>query len=70
MSPLRRYRDSEDITLEELGRRLGVTKSTAWKLERRERIDADLAVEIEQKIGVPRTELRPDLWPAPAQAAE
>ena len=62
MNALRKYRDTEGITLEELGRRLRVTKSTAWKLERRERLDADLVLRIEQAIGIPRETLRPDLW--------
>lgn len=51
-------------TQAELGRRIGKTQAhiSLW-LNRDKRVPADLVLKIEQVTGVPRHELRPDLYP-------
>jgi DNA-binding transcriptional regulator YdaS (Cro superfamily) len=66
--PLRDYRFRERVTLEELGARLGVFKSTVMRWEKR-RIPAERVLDIERVTGVPRTQLRPDLYPTETAAS-
>lgn len=70
-SPLRRYRQSANLTLEEFGGRFGVNKSTVQRWEDG-RVPAERVLDVERSTGVPCHELRPDLYPAPAnpRAAE
>lgn len=51
-----------------LADRIGTTQSQVWYwLKRSKRgVPAEFAPKIEEATGVPRSELRPDLWPASA----
>lgn len=53
-----------------LADRIGTTQSQVWYwLTRSKRgVPAEFVLPIEQATGVPRSELRPDLWPAEARA--
>ena len=55
-----------------LADRIGTTQSQVWYwLERSKKgVPAEFVLPIEQATGVPRGELRPDLWPVePAEAS-
>lgn len=56
------YRKSHSLTLESLGVRLGVGAAAVCKWERR-RIPAERVLDVERLTGIPRHELRPDLYP-------
>lgn len=63
LSPLRKYRDSREMTLADLAERLGVDKSTVQRWETgRVRIPADRIIDVERETGVSRADLRPDLF--------
>jgi DNA-binding transcriptional regulator YdaS (Cro superfamily) len=64
--PLTQYRRDAGLTLQELGDRLNVGRAAVCKWERRQ-IPAERVLEIERVTGVPRHELRPDLYPPPAE---
>lgn len=53
-----------------LADRIGTTQSQVWYwLERSKKgVPAEFVLPIERETGVPRSELRPDLWPAEARA--
>lgn len=51
-------------TAQELAKRLAVTPQA---LSQWERVPALRALEVERITGVPRHELRPDIYPAPAE---
>jgi DNA-binding transcriptional regulator YdaS (Cro superfamily) len=65
--PLRRLLEERGLSLSDLARRLGVNKSsiTLWGLRR---IPAERVLEIEKLTGIPRHDLRPDIYPAPEQS--
>lgn len=65
MNALGAYRNENRLTLEAVGKILGVTKATVFKYERRERLAADTVAEIERRLGIPKWKLRPDLWSPP-----
>ena len=49
-----------------LAERLGVSQQTVSLLLKASRVSAEMAVRLENRLGVPREELRPDLFaPAP-----
>ena len=50
------------LRLIDLADRLGVHKSSVTRWGHK-RLSAERAIEIEQATGIPRFELRPDLWP-------
>lgn len=54
-----------------LAERIGTTQSQVWYwLQRSKRgVPAEFVLPIERETGVPRNELRPDLWPEMAGAA-
>jgi DNA-binding transcriptional regulator YdaS (Cro superfamily) len=62
-NPLRSYRVKSDppLTLEQLGEALGVNKSTVLRWEE-SKIPAERVLDVERITGIPRTELRPDLF--------
>lgn len=61
--PLKDYRERSDLTQLELARQLGVTRETVarWETGRR-KIDPARAARISEATGVPRKELRPDVF--------
>lgn len=61
--PITRYREERDMTLEQFAALLGLRAPAICKWEKGGRkISAERAVEIEQRVGIPRHELRPDLF--------
>lgn len=55
----------------QLADRIGTSQSQVWYWLARSKkgVPAEFVLPIEQATGVPRSELRPDLWPAePAEA--
>lgn len=53
-----------------LADRIGTTQSQVWYWLTRSKkgVPAEFVLPIERETGVPRGELRPDLWPAEARA--
>ena len=62
-NPLRSYRLRTGLTLQQLAGRIGVHKTTILRWEEG-RVPAERMVEIERVTGLPRRELRPDLFQA------
>ena len=68
MNRLEIYRTERGLTYEALGNKSGFAKHVAWKHCHASKIPAESAVKYSDTLGIPRSELRPDLWP-PATAA-
>lgn len=67
-SPLRRYREGQQQTLEALGALFAINKSTMMRWEEG-RVPAERVLEVERVTGVSRHELRPDIYgPSPSDA--
>lgn len=67
--PLRQYRERTGLSLAAVAARVGVTRQTLSRIELEvHKPGPELAKELEAKTGVPRHELRPDLWDAPKGA--
>ena len=64
-SPLTRYRAAHGLTLEAVAEAIGVNKSTVLRWEDGG-IPAERIIQLEQATGIPRHELRPDLYPEQA----
>jgi DNA-binding transcriptional regulator YdaS (Cro superfamily) len=64
-NPITKYRADNNLSLEALGSLMGVNKSTVLRWEEGQ-VTAERAVEIEAAIGIPRHELRPDIFGAAA----
>lgn len=63
----RKYRNTNNILQEELAERLGINQGTVSNIERGARnVSAAFAEEIENKINIPKEDLRPDLFTDPA----
>jgi transcriptional regulator with XRE-family HTH domain len=61
--PVRYWRFMNGEKLLETATKLGISESYLSLLERKKRgISPQLAIKIEKKLGIPRAELRPDLW--------
>lgn len=52
-----------------LANALNLDHSAVSKWKRRNRVPTERVPDIERVTGIPRHELRPDLWPAPVMAA-
>lgn len=65
--PLRLYREANGHSVASLARLVGVNRSTFLRWEER-RVPAERVLDVERVTGVPRHELRPDLYPAPTLA--
>lgn len=60
---LRAYRDRNQLSQEEVAERLGISRSMVGLLENGEReFTADMAVRIEERLGIDRVLIRPDLF--------
>lgn len=59
--PLRAFRDTAKMTLADVGKRLGVHKTTVLRWEEG-KIPAERALAISEATGIPMVELRPDLY--------
>lgn len=66
--PLRALLSEREMRLSDLARIVGVDKSTATRWARG-RVPAERVLAVEKATGVPRHELRPDIYPAPANEA-
>jgi transcriptional regulator with XRE-family HTH domain len=66
--PITEYRANKNLSLEAFGGKFGVNKSTVLRWESGQ-VTAERAVEIERKTGIPRSKLRPDLFPATRKSA-
>jgi DNA-binding transcriptional regulator YdaS (Cro superfamily) len=64
-NPITKYRADNNLSLEALGSLMGVNKSTVLRWEEGQ-VTAERAVEIEAATGIPRHELRPDIFGAVA----
>lgn len=55
-----------------LAERIGTTQSQVWYWLARSKkgVPAEFVLPIERETGVPRSELRPDLWPDDKEVAE
>lgn len=51
----------KDMRLADLARAVGVDRATAWRWAQK-RIPAERVAEVERVTGIPRHELRPDLY--------
>lgn len=60
-SPIGEYRRAHGLTLEALGQRLSVDKTTVMRWEAR-RVPADRVLDVERVTGISRELLRPDLY--------
>ena len=70
LHPLRVHRSKNKLSCEELGKKLGIAATTVRSYENGNRtISGDFAVTIEERIGIRREELRPDLFQREAAAA-
>jgi plasmid maintenance system antidote protein VapI len=68
--PLRQFRTVNGLRPRDLADKLGISAVQVWRLEKRKRdITPEMALKIEQTLGIPRWQSRPDLWPAPEQGA-
>jgi DNA-binding transcriptional regulator YdaS (Cro superfamily) len=67
-SPIAEFRRAEGLTLEALGQRLSVDKSTVMRWETR-RVPADRVLDVERVTGISRQLLRPDLFERQPEAA-
>jgi transcriptional regulator with XRE-family HTH domain len=63
LHPLRSYRRKNRLKAAQLAKTLGIAPSTLRSFENGNRtIDADWALEIEKRLGIDRSEIRPDLF--------
>ena len=68
--PLREYRTARELSCADLAKLLGMPESTLRSYENGTRtVPAETAVEIEKRIGIPRGQIRDDLWDAQSSAA-
>ena len=58
-----KFRKKAGLTLCALGEMIGVQKSAVHKWERGRPPSPSSAIQIERVTGIPRHDLRPDLWP-------
>jgi predicted transcriptional regulator len=65
--PLRKYRVERGLSCAELAKTLDLAEATVRSYENGNRtISAETAVAIEKRIGIPRAQIRSDLWELPA----
>lgn len=64
--PIARFRALHELTLDAFGELVGVKKSVVSKWENGIAPSPQSAIEVERATGIPRHELRPDLWTPPS----
>lgn len=69
MNRLEIFRTESGLTYEALGNKAGFAKHVAWKHCHASKIPAESAAKYSDTLGIPRSELRPDLWPPTAAPA-
>lgn len=63
--PIKQYREAHGLTQLELAELLGVSRPLIGHIENGEKVvKAEVAPVWESILGIPRHELRPDLWPS------
>lgn len=67
--PIAQYRALHELTLDAFGGLVGVKKSVVSKWENGVAPSPQSAIEVERVTGIPRHELRPDLWVRPSAVA-
>lgn len=61
---LEKYLVEHGISIMEAARRMGINYVHVWRhCTGRRRVTADYAMRYHKTLGIPRSELRPDLWP-------
>lgn len=61
--PLRAFRLQKKLSCEDLGKKLNIAATTVRSYENGNRtISGDFALTIEEKLGIPREQIRPDLF--------
>lgn len=61
--PIRVYRSAHGLSCADLAKELGIAEPTLRSFENGHRtISAEMAVEIEKRIGIDRAQLRPELF--------
>jgi hypothetical protein len=69
MNALETYRQNQHLTFEALGDLAGVRpRGSVYRHCKATRIPGDAALLYHAKLGIPLSDLRPDLWPAPPAA--
>ena len=61
ISPLTQYRNANGVSIESLAETLGVERTTVWRWERG-RVPVDRLPDVEKATGIPRRDLRPDIF--------
>jgi len=63
MNKLRTWRKAQKITAAEAGAKIGVSSVQWFRMETGDRaVAADKVLQVEAMTGIPRTELRPDIF--------
>ena len=63
ISPITSYRKTNGQSLEALAEALGVDKSTLWRWEAKA-VPVSRLLDVERITGIPRSDLRPDIFGA------
>jgi DNA-binding transcriptional regulator YdaS (Cro superfamily) len=63
LSPLKAYRARQKLTLAKASALFGVHKTTFMRWEKH-RVPAEMVLDLENKLGISRHELRPDIYPS------
>lgn len=62
IDPLLAYRQQNNLTQEQVAKKLRVSRQLVAKLEAGGTYRAEMAIRIERRLGINRSAMRPDLW--------
>ena len=62
-SPLTAYRNTHDMSVEDLAALIGVDRTTVWRWEKG-RVPVERLGDVWKATGIPRQDLRPDIFEA------
>ena len=63
LHPIRAYRQQHNLNISEVAEKLKVTPGMVGHIERGIRgVSPEMAIKVEAQLGIPRAQLRPDLW--------